>query len=104
VRIEELKIAGRSRRIGCAEDDAAGDGEFLRRGIARHRRKGPAAPGRTGTGVGTGDVERIGRLHEPSEVDALPCGRWTGAGASDPSLSSDGRGLDSLEKYLGPAA
>jgi len=101
VRIEELKIAGvrdvldalktmpPATENSCVEASLVTVEKDLPRLVERAR------------AWATGDVERIGRLHEPSEVDACRAALDEGAGASDLIALVRRTWLDSLEKYLG---
>ena len=98
VRIEELKIAGvhdvldalktmpPATENSCVEASLVTVEKDLPRLVERAR------------AWATGDVERIERLHEPSEVDA--CRAALDEGASDLIALVRRTWLDSLEKYL----
>ena len=100
VRIEELKIAGvrdvldalktmpLTTENSCVEASLVTVEKDLPRLVDRAR------------AWATGDVERIARLHEPSEVDACRAALDEGAGASDLIALVRRTWLDSLEKYL----
>jgi uncharacterized protein YbaP (TraB family) len=100
VRVEELKIAGvhdvldalktmpPATENSCVEASLVTVEKDLPRLVERAR------------AWATGDVERIERLHEPSEVDACRAALDEGAGASDLITLVRRTWLDSLEKYL----
>ena len=100
VRIEELKIAGvrdvldalktmpPATENSCVEASLVTVEKDLPRLVERAR------------AWATGDLERIERLREPSEVDACRAALDEGAGASDLIALVRRTWLDSLEKYL----
>jgi len=100
VRIEELKIAGvhdvldalkampPATENACVEASLVTVEKDLPRLVDRAR------------AWATGDLERIERLHEPSEVDECRAALDEGAGANDLIALVRRTWLDSIEKYL----
>jgi uncharacterized protein YbaP (TraB family) len=100
VRVEELKIAGVHDVLGALKTmPPATENSCVEASLVTVEKDLPRLVERARAWA-TGDVERIERLHEPSEVDACRAALDEGAGASDLIALVRRTWLDSLEKYL----
>jgi uncharacterized protein YbaP (TraB family) len=100
VRIEELKIAGVRDVLDALKTmPLATENSCVEASLVTVEKDLPRLVDRARAWA-TGDVERIARLHEPSEVDACRAALDEGAGASDLIALVRRTWLDSLEKYL----
>jgi uncharacterized protein YbaP (TraB family) len=100
VRIEELKIAGVHDVLDALKTmPPATENSCVEASLVTVEKDLPRLVERAQAWA-TGDVERIERLHEPTEVDACRAALDEGAGATDLIALVRRTWLDSLEKYL----
>jgi uncharacterized protein YbaP (TraB family) len=100
VRVEELKIAGVRDVLDALKTmPPAAENACVEASLVTVERDLPRLVDRAQAWA-TGDVERIQRLHEPSEVDACRAALDEGAGASDLIAAVRRTWLSTLEKYL----
>jgi uncharacterized protein YbaP (TraB family) len=100
VRVEELKIAGVRDVLDALKTmRPATENACVEASLATIERDLPRLVERAHAWA-DGNIERIEKLHEPSEVDACRAAFDEGAGASDLIALVRRTWLDSMEKYL----
>ena len=100
VRIEELKIAGVHDVLDALKTmPPATENSCVEASLVTVEKDLPRLVDRAQAWA-TGDVERIGRLHEPPEVDACRAALDEGVGANDLIALVRRTWLDRLEMYL----